>query len=57
MTLADYEMKYGAPPDDDIDDIAADEEEQLNEDLDDIAAPAEQQDQHIWKQPVFTCLY
>ena len=57
MTLADYEMKYGAPPDDDLDDIAAEEEEQPNEDLDDIAAPAEQQDQHIWKQPVFTCLY
>ncbi len=52
MTLADYEMKYGAPPDDDLGDIAAEEEEQPHEDLSDIAAP-EQQDQQIWKQPVF----
>jgi hypothetical protein len=46
-TLADYEMKYGAPPDDDLDDIAADES--TNED---IAEPQQQPDQDVWRQPV-----
>ena len=48
MQLADYESKYGAPPEDDLDDIAADEDDTNG--VDDIAVP-EHQD-HMWQQPV-----
>ena len=47
MTLADYEAKYGAPADDDLDDIAAEEQPG---DLSDIAEPEPQEE--MWQQPV-----
>jgi hypothetical protein len=58
MQLAEYESKYGAPPGDDFDDIAAtDDDADTNDvqgnDLDDIAVPEHQEE--VWEQPVITC--
>jgi hypothetical protein len=55
MQLAEYESKYGAPPGDDFDDIAAaDDDADANDvqgnDLDDIAVPEHQEE--VWEQPV-----
>ena len=52
MTLADYELKYGVPADDDLDDIAAEEQPNDDQPTEDLPDVADSEKPDTWTQEV-----